>query len=108
MDARPLGRPVSIGLDAKLATFDQHAEAAVDDLIGWLIQHRGDLIAVARGRHVLGHLLYEDRNFAEYGASRLRAETAEELADAICYTARRLHLEEGNGDGATDAERAVG
>lgn len=89
-------------LNAKLEMFDRYAEAAVDDLIGWLMQHRGDLIAVARGRHVLGHYLYENRNFAEYDIARLRTETAEELADAIVYTSRKLHLE-GVNDGDAPA-----
>ena len=72
---------------------DRHAEQAVDDLIGWLTQHRADLIAVARGRHILGHYLYQDANFAEYTVDRLRTETAEELADAIVYRSRQIHLE---------------
>lgn len=82
-----------MSLDAKLADFDDHADDAVDDLIDWLEEHRDDLIAVARGRHVTGHYLYEDRNFAEYDIPRLRKETADELADAIVYTSRRLRLE---------------
>lgn len=79
-------------LDAKLERFDLYASDAVDDLIRWLSEHRSDLVAVARGRHVIGHYLYGDRNFAEWDRDRLLAETAEELADAIVYTTRRLWL----------------
>lgn len=81
-----------MSLDAKLATFDEYAEEAVDDLIRWLSENRSDLVAVARGRHVLGHYLYGNRNFAEWDRDRLLAETAEELGDAIVYTTRRLWL----------------
>lgn len=79
-------------LDTKLDLFDQHAEQAVDELIEWLKAGRADLIAVARGRHITGHLLYEDANFAEYTSSRLRKEIAEELADGIVYGSRLIHL----------------
>lgn len=84
---------MSESLDAKLELFDRHADQAVDDLIAWLTEHRADLIAVARGRHVWGHYRYGDANFLEYDAQRLRAEQAEELADAIVYGSRRIVLE---------------
>jgi hypothetical protein len=79
-------------LDAKLEAFDWNAEQAVDEIIDWLTRHRGDLIAVARGRHVTGHYLYADRNFAEWDTDRLRKEAAEELADAIVYLTRIIDL----------------
>lgn len=83
-----------MSLDAKLDIFDRHADQAVDDLIGWLMQHRGDLIAVARGRHVLGHYRFQDVGLFEHDIDGLTAEAAEELADAIVYTARKIHLTE--------------
>lgn len=90
LDDGPLGSDVS--LDAKLAVFDEHAERAVDELLDWIGRNRGDLVAVARGRHVLGHYLYEDANFLEWDARRIRAEAAEEIADAIVYLSRLIHL----------------
>lgn len=78
-------------LDAKLAIFDRHAGEAVDELIEWLTRHRGDLIALARGRHVSGHYRYGDANFLEWSDGDLDAETAEELADAIVYRSRRIY-----------------
>lgn len=78
-------------LDAKLSVFDEHAEEAVDELITWLRDHRGDLIALARGRHVEGHYRYGDSNFLEWGDGELLAQTAQELADAIVYGSRTIH-----------------
>lgn len=83
---------MSLGLDAKLERFDQHAAQAVAEILEWLSAHPEQLIAVARGRHVTGHMLYEDANFAEWELPRLRKEVAEELADAICYTTRAIWL----------------
>jgi hypothetical protein len=81
---------VNPDLDAKLASFDAHAFAAVDFLIGWLAQHPQDLIALARGRRVWGHYRYENKNFLEYDVPTLLAEASEELADAINYIALRI------------------
>ena len=81
-----------MSLDAKLEVFDQHADQAIDELLAWLDWRRGDLVAVARGRHVTGHYLYEDANFAEWDSRRLRKEASEELADAIVYMTRLIHL----------------
>jgi hypothetical protein len=83
-----VGEP-AIGLDVKLASFDEYADEAVAELIMWLGQHGDDLIALARGRRVWGHYMYENRNFLEYDEPRLLAEAAEELADAINYIALR-------------------
>lgn len=79
-------------LDAKLDTFDRHADRAVDEIIEWLTEHRADLIALARGRHVEGHYRYGDKGLFEYGGRELQAEAAQELADGIVYVARRIHL----------------
>lgn len=89
-----------MSLDAKLEIFDGHADEAVDDLIGWLMQHRGDLIAVARGRHILGHHRFEDKGLFEFDIAGLRAEACEEVADAIVYLSRMIHLQEVNDNGA--------
>lgn len=78
-------------LDAKLEIFDRHAHEAVDEIIDWLTNHRDDLIALARGRHVEGHYRYGNRNFLEWDDGRLHAEEAQELADAIVYESRRIH-----------------
>lgn len=83
---------MSIGLDAKLELFDRHAEQAVAEILEWLTKRPEELIAIARGRHITGHLLYDDENFAEYSEQRLRKERAEELADAIVYGSREIHL----------------
>lgn len=83
---------MSVPLDAKLEIFDKHATAAVDEIIEWLTCHRGDLIAVARGRHVEGHYRFGDVGLFEHGKQALLAEAAQELADAIVYLARRQHL----------------
>jgi hypothetical protein len=77
-------------LDAKLDVFDRYAHQAVAELIGWLTEHPEDLIALARGRHIDGHYRYGDGNFLEYDDGRLRAETAEEIADAIVYRSRQI------------------
>lgn len=81
-----------LGIDAKLRIFDRHARQAVAELIEWLQQHPNDLIAVARGRHVTGHYRFRDRGLFEHDLDGLRGETAEEIADAIVYTARHIHL----------------
>ena len=79
------------GLDAKLSVFDEHAEQAVDELLGWLSDHRADLIALARGRHVEGHYRYGDSNFLEWSDGELVAQTAQELADAVVYRSRSIY-----------------
>lgn len=75
-----------IVMDAKLKRHDKLAKASVDYLIAWLQDYPEELIAIAKGRHVTGHLLYGDRNYAEWDDDRLAKETAEELADGINYT----------------------
>lgn len=75
-------------LDAKLALFDLHADQAVDEIIEWLQTSRSDLVALARGRHVEGHYRYGDGNFLEWDDGELRAQWAQEVADAIVYGSR--------------------
>lgn len=79
-------------LDYKLALFDKYADDAIDDLIRWLTDEREYLKTIARGRHAWGHYRYGDEQMYEYDAGQLRAEQAEELADAIVYGARRFDL----------------
>lgn len=79
-----------IVMDAKLKRHDKLSRAAVDYLIHWLQEYPEELIAIAKGRHVTGHLLYGDRNYAEWDIDRLAKETAEELADGINYTVEVL------------------
>lgn len=81
-----------MSLDAKLATFDQHADQAVTELIEWLTADRAALIALAKGRHVEGHYRYADKLMYEYSRDELRAEASQELGDAINYLARAIHL----------------
>ena len=86
-------------LDAKLGVFDEYAEETVDELIDWLTNHGDDLVAMARGRHVEGHYRFGERGLFEYDVNHLKAEMAQELADAIVYGARRRHLLEDQEDG---------
>lgn len=81
-----------IPLTAKLEVFDRHADEAVDEIIAWLTTNRSDLIALARGRHVEGHLRYGDVGLFEHGHRELRAEAGQEIGDAIVYLAQRRHL----------------
>lgn len=77
-----------MSLSEKLESFDQHAEAAVDELLAWIERDRVALIAAARGRLVEGHYRYGDRLMYEYDVDELKAEASQEVADAINY----LHL----------------
>lgn len=81
---------VSRDLDAKLAAFDAHAAAAVDELLAWIERDRDALIALARGRHVEGHYRYRDGLMYEYGNDELTAEASQEVGDAINYLALRI------------------
>lgn len=82
-------------LDSKLEVFDQYAPAAVAALIRELQEHPDEYIAIARGRHVEGHMRYGDVGVFNHDTRGLLAESAQELGDAIVYTARRLHLQAG-------------
>ncbi len=83
----------AIIMDIKLRRHEQHAQDAVDYLIAWLKERPEEVIAVARGRHVMGHLRWGDRHWGEYSEDDLVAETAEELGDAINYIVRMLWLQ---------------
>jgi hypothetical protein len=56
-------------------------------------ENREGLIALSRGRHVLGHFRYRDALMFEYSPDQLLAEAAEEVADAHNYLTRRLASE---------------
>jgi hypothetical protein len=77
-------------LDRKMAALDATAHEAVDVLISWLIHDRHALILMAKGRHVEGHYRFADTLMYEYSDRELTAQAAQELADAICYTALRV------------------
>lgn len=88
-------------LRAKLDVFDKNSREAACYVVSWLAEHSDDLIAVARGRHVMGHYRFQERGLFEYDVDGLLAEAAEELADAIVYIARRiaiLHEVDGSAD----------
>lgn len=77
-------------IDAKLKRYDEFSGRAVTVLLEWLAEFPEELVAVARGRHVTGHIMYGDRNYAAWDHDRLLKETAEELADAINYVVEIL------------------
>lgn len=84
-----------LDLDAKLDRFDEHAEAAVELLVRWLLDRRRDMVAAARGRHVWGHYRYGNGNFERWGPGQVRAAILEELADGIVYATRYLEMTSG-------------
>jgi len=83
---------MSRDLERKLYEFDSVAHQAVDQLIEWIARDRDELIVMAAGRLVEGHYRYRDRLMYEYDADTLKAEAAQEVADAINYLARRQSL----------------
>lgn len=88
-----------MSLTEKLASFDEHAEAAVDELLAWIRRDRAALIAAARGRLVEGHYRYGDKLMYEYGVDELKAEASQEVADAINYLHLRVERTATRGDG---------
>lgn len=74
-------------VERKLEAHDQFAESAVKFLIDWLQDEPEPLLAMARGRHAEGHYRFGDTLMFEHSQNTLRAEAAQELADAICYIA---------------------
>ena len=80
-------------LNAKLKQHEIWAPKAVAYISEWLATYSEELIAMARGRHVWGHYMYGDRNYAEYNQDRLIAEGAEEGADWINYMSLWLKRE---------------
>lgn len=96
-----------MSLFEKLASFDEHADEAVDELLAWIARDRDALIAAARGRLVEGHYRYGDRLMYEYDIDTLRAEASQEVADAINYLHLRVERTATGGDGhaASEEER---
>lgn len=88
---KPTPLQLSAGLDTKLAVFDEYAKEAVDYIIDWFTNHRSDLIALARGRHVEGHYRYGNKNFLEWSTEEILAQAAQEGADKIVYVSRVLY-----------------
>ena len=86
----PCGSPRS--LPSKLAIHRDISPDALDWLLEFMQDEREALLALSAGRHAWGHFRYGDSLMYEYDAPRLRAEIAEELADAINYAARLLEL----------------
>lgn len=74
-----------IVLDAKLRRHDEFSQDAIEHLVMWMTEYPEEIIAVARGRHVQGHILYGDRNYKEWSDERLQSETMEEIADGVNY-----------------------
>ena len=71
----------------KLAEHDLWATNAVAYLVDWLRSEPDVILAIAKGRHALGSVRYGDRLMYEYSQEELQAQTLEELADAVVYTA---------------------
>lgn len=94
-----------MSIPEKLASFDLHAEAAVDELLAWIERDRAALIAAARGRLVEGHYRYGDNLMYEYSTDELLAEASQEVADAINYLHLRVERTATRGDGHAIASR---
>lgn len=77
-------------LDTKLRDLDEYRLAAVHFLIDWLREDMHPLASMARGRHVEGSYRYGDKLMYEYTQNELKAEAAQELADAVNYIALLL------------------
>lgn len=74
----------------KLRLHEEHAPSALEFIVRWLGEEPELLIAVSRGRHAEGSLLYGDRLMYEYDDERLLSEAAQELGDAINYISTLL------------------
>lgn len=77
-------------VERKLDAHDEFAAGAVKYLIDWLQDEPEPLLAMARGRHAEGHYRYGDTLMFEYSQEELKAEAAQEIADAICYVSLLL------------------
>lgn len=76
----------------KMATFDRHGDTAFRWLLDFMETHQDELLTLARARHITGHWVYGDGRMYEYDVGRLTKEIAEEIADALVYSARRLSI----------------
>ena len=82
----------------KAAVIDRHARAVKSEILSRVTSDElwAEVLAVARGRHILGHYEYGDTNLFEWSDGKVRAAIIEELADAVVYQA---WLEERNSNG---------
>lgn len=71
---------------------ERELETAFDHLILFMDAFRPELIAMARGRYAEGVLRYPDLPLYKKTAPELDTETAQEIADALVYTRRKLDL----------------
>jgi hypothetical protein len=72
---------------------ERELETAFDFLLLFMEAYRKELIAMARGRFAEGVLRYPDGPLYRKSEPELLAETAQEIADALVYTARKLSLD---------------
>lgn len=72
-------------LEEKLAAFDAEIGSAYSELVMHLLEHRTEIVALARERHVWGHEAYGDGLLFELDAGELADERDQELADGIVY-----------------------
>lgn len=72
----------------KAAVITTHQDAVRAELLAILNDDErwGELLTVARGRHVLGSYEHGNANLFEWSDGRVRAERIEELADWIVYS----------------------
>lgn len=71
----------------KTMVIDRHA-ACVRDWLEALVrsdEQWAEILTVAKGRHVLGHYEYGDKNLFEWSDGKVEAAVVEELADAVVY-----------------------
>lgn len=78
----------------KAAVIDKHADKVRHELSKWFPDSGAapaemweQVLAVARGRHVLGSYEYGDANLFEWSDGKVHAAILEELADAVVYQA---------------------
>ena len=72
---------------------DPYRLQAIGYMREWLLADQDLIAAMARGRHAEGHFRYGDSVMYEYDQRALKAEAAQELADAVNYLALMLSRE---------------
>jgi hypothetical protein len=71
----------------KAAVIDKRGVNALHALYAFIGDNPDEILAVAKGRHILGHYEYGDSNLFEWSDGKVRAAIIEELADALVYQA---------------------
>lgn len=73
----------------KVAVITCHQDEVRDELLALVGDDEkwGEILTVARARHVLGSYEHGDANLFEWSDGRVRAERIEELADWVVYSA---------------------